>query len=631
MDRYIKYGLFAGIICMIIMAGCKKEYTNQPTPYNSIRAFTIDYNATTKLNAIITGDSILVYWPGYKALPVSVTPEIIVSDNATVTPASGQAIDFKEGASYTVTAQDGSVAVYKLHINVLQSDPSLPEERLQVELGGTWEISGFSNLIPDTGLTKLYLIGKSGNEVNVPLNTIAYDNTTFLTTITTSPVSDAAVPTGYYKYKIVTNTRSLTSADSAIRVYARPVVSGFSPVKAGAGSTVTIMGKYFSATPGENIVLINETPAAVTAATATELKVTVPETAVTGKISVEVADYKGISDNNFIALTAGASAIEVFVGNGTNAIVDGTGTNAAIRSVNGMAYDKVTGNIYITGNGSHIIRKITPGGTVSAFAGVHAELGYSDGAGADARFYSPGGLVTDAAGNLYVADQWNNRIRKITPGGVVTTYAGSGGGGYQDGPAATAQFALPNQITIDAAGNLYVTGTTPCIRKITPDGQVSTIAGSATAALDILDGTGAAARFSNILSLTTGTDGNLYITDRYNSVSYIRKITPGGVVTTLSGAAGTGYVNGDIATAKFSTYTFGLAADGGSLYIADSFNNTIRKIQDGKVTTFAGSGLDGIFSLGTPSEAVITDPRWIIKANGAFYVWAANRILKITP
>ena len=211
--------------------------------------------------------------------------------------------------------------------------------------------------------------------------------------------------------------------------------------------------------------------------------------------------------------------------------------------------------------------------TTLAGSGV---AGYADGTGTAAQFYSPNGVVVDSSGTLYVADSSNNRIRKITPAGVVTTLAGSGVAGYADGTGTAAQFNYPNGIAVDSSGMVYVADTNnERIRTITPTGVVTTFAG--TGAYGFADGTAITARFYLPNSIVVDSSGTVYVADSYNM--RIRKITPAGVVTTLAGSGVAGFADGTTAAALFR-YPSGIAVDSsGTVYVADYGNNRIRKIQ----------------------------------------------------
>jgi sugar lactone lactonase YvrE len=195
-----------------------------------------------------------------------------------------------------------------------------------------------------------------------------------------------------------------------------------------------------------------------------------------------------------------------------------------------------SGNLYIADSGNDTIRKITSAGVVSTFAGTAGTPGSADGTGTAASFSAPTGITVDAGGNLYVADTGNDTIRKITPAGVVSTLAGTAGTpGSADGTGSAAGFYFPRGIAIDPSGNLYVADSgNETIRKITPAGVVSTLAGTAGTP-GAADGTGSAASFASPQGITLDSAGNLYVADMNNNT--IRKITPAGVVTTIIGSS----------------------------------------------------------------------------------------------
>jgi sugar lactone lactonase YvrE len=215
---------------------------------------------------------------------------------------------------------------------------------------------------------------------------------------------------------------------------------------------------------------------------------------------------------------------------------DGDGSAAHFRYPTATAVD-ASGNVYVSDSSNDLIRKITPGGVVSTLAGSPGIAGYADGNGNAAQFNNPTGLAVDKNGNVFVADSVNKVIRKITKDREVTTFAGSGGGaGTNDGDTKSARFAFPSDVALDREGNLYVTDNS-AIRKIDTHGMVSTLAGSPDET-GSTDGTGAAARFSHSISLAVSPAGNVYVADveRKN----IRKITPTGVVKTIRNSTGPG-------------------------------------------------------------------------------------------
>jgi alpha-tubulin suppressor-like RCC1 family protein len=285
-----------------------------------------------------------------------------------------------------------------------------------------------------------------------------------------------------------------------------------------------------------------------------------------------------------------SQTVTTFAGSGIAASADGTGTAASFFNPTSIAVD-ASGTIYVADQLNHKIRKITPSGVVTTFAGSGTS-GSSDGTGTAASFDSPLGIALDASGNLYVADYYNNKIRKITPSGVVTTFAGSGTAGNADGTGTAASFNRPAALTVDVSGTIYVADyLNNKIRKITPSGVVTTFAGSGVAGS--LDGTGTAASFSSPSGIAVDASGNVFVADKDNST--IRKITASGVVTTFAGSPGiTGSVDGVGNSARFQG-AVGLCVDaGGNIYVADTYNHQIRKITStGIVSTFAGVGAQG--------------------------------------
>ncbi|MES2574392.1 MAG: gliding motility-associated C-terminal domain-containing protein [Bacteroidota bacterium] len=276
--------------------------------------------------------------------------------------------------------------------------------------------------------------------------------------------------------------------------------------------------------------------------------------------------------------------VKTLAGSGTIGAVDGIGTTASFNFPTGITIDN-SGNLYLTDFNNYTIRKIIPTGSVTTLAG-NGTVGDTNGTGTFASFHDAFGIAVDAMGNTYVADTHNHKIRKITPAGVVTTLAGSGASGFADGTGTAAIFNFPYALALDALGNIYVADThNNKIRKITPAGVVTTFAGSG--AVGAADGTGTGASFNGPCGITIDASGTIYVTDTYNYK--IRKITAGGLVTTVAGSGITGFANGTGLAASFSL-SFGLAVDAsGNIYLADTYNQIIRKITPtGLVTTFAG-------------------------------------------
>jgi sugar lactone lactonase YvrE len=267
-----------------------------------------------------------------------------------------------------------------------------------------------------------------------------------------------------------------------------------------------------------------------------------------------------------------------------------TACRAEFWGVAGLATDD-RGDLYIADWGNHAIRKMKPDGSVSTFAGGFKNNSWK------ALLVHPEGLAFDAGGNLYAADSATNKIVRITPTGKITLLAGSdAGAGYRDGPAVDAQFNRPLGVAVDAGGYVYVADNgNNVIRKIAPSGAVTTLAGrpsSRERGWDFRDGTGSAARFASPAALAIGRDGNIYVADAANDS--IRKVTPAGVVTTIAGNgrhySEESYRDGRGIVARFNGPNAIAFDPSGDLLVVDSDNRRIRKVTiDGVVTTVAAT------------------------------------------
>ncbi|KAA0254940.1 MAG: hypothetical protein EDX89_07610 [Acidobacteria bacterium] len=332
--------------------------------------------------------------------------------------------------------------------------------------------------------------------------------------------------------------------------------------------------------------------------------------------------YVADSGNNTIRKVTPEGAVTTLAGQaGIQGSTDGSGTAARFLWPSGVAVD-ASGNVYVADSGNDTIRKVTPGGVVTTLAGRAGSSGSADGAGSEAQFWSPVGVAVDASGDVLVADLANNTIRKVTPAGVVTTMAGlAGSHGSKDGPGSTARFWEPRGTTVDASGNVYVAdGRNHSIRRVTPAGEVTTLAGLA-AGFGSEDGTGISARFHHPEGVAADASGSLYVADKYNHT--IRKVTAESVVTTLAGVGGgLGSTDGTGSAARFFQPS-GVAVDGsGNIYVTDQGNNTIRRVTPaGVVTTLAGlAGTTGS-SDGTGSAARFLAPAGLaVDASGNIYV-----------
>jgi sugar lactone lactonase YvrE len=293
--------------------------------------------------------------------------------------------------------------------------------------------------------------------------------------------------------------------------------------------------------------------------------------------------YVTDASNHTIRKILPDGTVSTLAGNpGVIGSADGTGSGAMFNLPTGLTVDSA-GNVYVVDTGSHTIRKIKPDGTVTTIAGSPGIAGSADDIGSKARFNTPASIVVDSHGNLFVTDRLNDTIRKIATDGTVSTFAGTAGtNGSADGTGKAATFTFPLGLAIDSSDNLYVGDGMETIRKITPDGVVTTMAGTA-GVVGSADDTGTAASFYGIAGMTADASGNVYLTDQGNNS--VRKITPAGVVSTIAGTTGNSLwtntnVNGaaNAGAVTFNSPT-GVAVDpSGNIYVADYNNQIIRKI-----------------------------------------------------
>lgn len=311
----------------------------------------------------------------------------------------------------------------------------------------------------------------------------------------------------------------------------------------------------------------------------------------------------------FLCFSLGARSqlvIRTIAGDGTPSFSGDNGPASAARLNNphGVAVDPA-GNIYFTDYGNNRIRKISTTGIITTIAGTGAP-GYSgDGGPATAAdLYGPRGITADGAGNVYFSDYVNHRIRKITPSGIITTVAGNGFGGFSGdgGPATAAQLKYAWGIAVDGSGNLYIADQNNCrLRKVTPSGIISTIAGTGSCFIGGDGGPASSALLQYPLGVVCDAAGNIFIADYGNN--RIRKIDASGTITTIAGSPVYGFSgDGGPSTASQLYYPMGIGIDDtGNLYICDVNNNRIRKINTaGTINTIAGNGTAGFSGDGGP-------------------------------
>jgi len=360
-------------------------------------------------------------------------------------------------------------------------------------------------------------------------------------------------------------------------------------------------------------------------------------------VAVDAAGNIYVADtrNSRIRKVSPAGTITTVAGNGSPFFSGdgGPATAAALDRPYGVAVDPA-GNVYVADTGNSRIRKVSPAGTITTVAGNGTSSFYGDGGPATAAsLYAPGGVAVDAAGNIYVADSNNSRIRKVSPAGTIATVAGNGQRGYSGdgGLAYVASLNGPSGVAVDAAGNLYIADTgNNRLRMVRQTGTIATVAGNG--GLRFYGDGGPATAASLFLPTGVAVDaaGNLYIADTRND--RIRKATPAGTITTVAGNGQVGYSgDGGPATAASLNYPRGSAVDAaGNLYVADGNNNRIREVSPaGTITTVAGNGVQGFSGDGGPATGASLSGAYgvAVDAAGNLYIADSNnkRIRKVSP
>ncbi|WP_026309024.1 NHL repeat-containing protein [Spirosoma spitsbergense] len=344
--------------------------------------------------------------------------------------------------------------------------------------------------------------------------------------------------------------------------------------------------------------------------------------------------------NHRIRKVANNGIIATVAGNGTVSYGGdrGPATSASLYNPVGVAFDG-TGNFYIADQQNQRIRKVATSGIITTVAGNGLfTFGGDGGAATAANLANPSGVAVDGVGNIYIADALNQRIRKVAMSGIITTVAGNGIAGFSgDGGAATAaSLNNPVGVTVDGTGNLYIADSqNNRIRKVATSGIISTVAGNGTASNSGDGGLATAAGFNYIAGVVLDGSGNLYIADQGNH--RIRKVATDGIVTTVAGTGIAGYSgDGGLATAANLANPASVVVDGmGNLYIADYGNNRIRKVAtNGIITTVAGNGSHGFSGDGGLATAAILDNPFNVAVDGMGNLYISDsdnqRVRKVT-
>jgi sugar lactone lactonase YvrE len=314
-----------------------------------------------------------------------------------------------------------------------------------------------------------------------------------------------------------------------------------------------------------------------------------------------------------------AATMKTVAGDGGEQLGDGgPAMEAGLCGPNDVALDAKgnmyfsNGGLYCSGPGGNTVRMVDPQGTITTVAGTGKEGFSGDGGPAiKARLDFPSAVAVDGEGNLYISDGFNYRIRKVDKEGIITTFAGTGEAGYSGdgGPATSAKLTEPSQLTFDAQGNLYFVDYTS-VRKIDPSGTITTVAGTGELGFSGDGGPAIEAKFeANDLALDR--DGNMYIADTENN--RIRKVDKDGIIHTVAGTGKEGYSgDGGPATKAALNLPTGIALDGeGNLFIACHHNSVVRKVdKNGTITTFAGTGEWGFNREKGPATKVWLNQPW---------------------
>ncbi|MEO8052551.1 MAG: hypothetical protein ABI833_19250 [Acidobacteriota bacterium] len=368
-------------------------------------------------------------------------------------------------------------------------------------------------------------------------------------------------------------------------------------------------------------------------ATSAQLSLILPSSGV----AVDAAGNLYIADNDRVRMVS--SSVITTVAGGPPPVSplvgdNGPATGAPLLYVYGVAVDSA-GNLYIADHDSQRIRKVS-NGVITTVAGGGYMLG-DNGPATSGQLLSPSGVAVDSGGSLYIADTNDSRIRKVS-NGVITTVAGTGtiggfAGGFSgdNGPATSAQLRFPSDVAVDAAGNVYVADTDNFrIRKVS-NGVITTVAGNGNFGFSGDNGPATSAGLGLTSGVAVDAAGNLYIVD----VSRIRKVS-NGVITTMAGNGNFGFSgdNGPATSAELGLPSSVAIDSAGNVYIADTHNNRIRRVSNGVITTVAGNGTDGFNGDGGPAtNAQLSYPTGIaVDSGGVLYIADSNngRIRKVS-
>ncbi len=454
-----------------------------------------------------------------------------------------------------------------------------------------------------TSGTLHFAAGQSSATINVPLLSNPAQSGDVGFSVNLSNPIDAAL--GNPSVETVTLTKAAPATSLVLTASAESIAGG-QPLTL----TATVAETSGSTTPSGGTVVFKDGATTLGTANLVNGTASITTNALAGGTHVLTASYGGTA--SFGASSSGAgpgSLITTYAGIGTSGFGGdgGPATSAGLSGPFGVAVDG-SGDVFIADSGNNRVREVSPTGVITTVAGDGTAGDSGDGGQATAAALNfPVGVAVDGSGNLYIVDGLNNVIRKVTPAGVISTFAGTGGHGHtgDGGLATSATFGQMLGIAVDASGDVFVSDFgNDDVRKINPAGIISTYAGIGSVGHGGDGGPAAAAQLNDPSEVAVDASGDLFIGEQINSD--VRKVTPAGIISTVAGDGIQGFGgDGGPATAATFRFPYGLAVDAsGDLFLTDTDNNRVREVDaSGTVSTVAGTGLIGSTGDGGPAGA----------------------------
>jgi sugar lactone lactonase YvrE len=558
-----------------------------------------------------------------------------------VSMTSGQAYSFSTNGTYQCT---GSGLAPTCYLGVGYFNIDVPQGATELEVRVTLDPNSdevIGEIALGSPMTHTSGAGWIGSGIGV-----AIGGKSFVYALATASKGTLVLTPGVWSIGLNTPVTGIQTVSASGTIVASvwssapPVIGGMSPSAARAGGqafTLTVNGSGFVA---GSVVQWNGAPLATNYVSATQLTSTVPASLIAsaGSANVTVQDTGGPASFYSIQFivaskTGNVYTISTVAGNGTHGSSGdgGPATSAALDTPMAVAVDS-SGSLYIADRQNNRVRKVAANGIITTVAGT-GTYGFSGDGGpaASAELNSPGGVAVDAGGNLYIADSNNSRIRKVAPNGIITTVAGTGISGYSGdgGPAASAQLNTPRGLRADPAGNLFIADPLgSVIRKVDTNGIITTVAGNGTYGDSADGGLATSAALENPNSVGVDAAGDIYFTNPATDV--IRKVDINGILTTVVGqdkmhgfdSGG----DGELATQAVLDAPYGLDADAaGDIFLIDNEYNVVREVTtDGKIYTIAGKAMDNAGyngDGGLATDALLNGPQGVtVGPYGRVYV-----------